>query len=257
MLDPLPVPPFLRDAVQPLADSLHLKTLPLHIHEVLIAFVFYNLIDGVVSPYFSALLMGKTYREFPPRTRLQWNMHVTSTINAVILSSGAIYVLLHDNDRLNDTWEERLFGYTGLSGLVQAISAGYFFWDLTVSTANVKYLGAPDLIHAIVALTIAVLGFVSIDHAVRQVPANDDEASFWSLLWHTICLARTLYTICQQSLVLQQDWHGRHDSPEDQWAASHGKLLHLSSHLWHLAYSPLLPRRLDGGQCHATKLDCL
>ena len=117
MRDPFPVPPWLRDATEPLTNLLHLHTLPLHIHEVLFSFVLYTLINSVISPYISAQLFPARYNNFPQRTKLQWNMHVTSFVNATFLSTAALYVLYADKDRINETWEERMWGYTGASGI--------------------------------------------------------------------------------------------------------------------------------------------
>lgn len=160
MLDPFPVPSSLRDAVHPLTNLLHLNTLPLHIHEVLLSFAAYTVLNTILAPYLSAQLLPTTYAQFAPRTKLQWNIHVTSFVNATIVSVGALYVLYADRDRLSDTWEERMWGYTGLGGMVQAFGAGYFMWDVQVCATNLKTLGVMDLLHAVVALSIAILGFV-------------------------------------------------------------------------------------------------
>ncbi len=41
-------------------------------------------------------------------------------------------------------WEQRIWGYSGAMGLVQAFAAGYFVWDLTVSLIYIRrvWLGA-------------------------------------------------------------------------------------------------------------------
>lgn len=160
MYDPIAVPTWLHNAVLPLTNALHLHTLPLHIHEVLLSFIAYNIIDVLISPWLSQLVLPKTYAQFPHRTKLQWNMHVTSFVNSIVLAGAAIWVILADQDRLSRTWEERIWGYTGAAGMVQALSAGYFLWDVRVSSTNVEILGFPDLLHAIVGLVISILGFV-------------------------------------------------------------------------------------------------
>lgn len=160
MRDPFPVPVRLRDWAQPLADALHLGTLPLHIHEVIASIVIYSFIYAVLSPFLSRRLFPDTYARFPARTQLQWNMHVTSLINSLFLLSAASYILLFDKDMLKETWEERIWGYTGAGAMVQAFGAGYFFWDVQVCATNIEMLGILDLLHAVVALVISVLGFV-------------------------------------------------------------------------------------------------
>ncbi|MCJ1398353.1 hypothetical protein MMC11_001551 [Xylographa trunciseda] len=159
MLDLIPVVPFLRDAIDPLTRFLHLHTLPLHLHEVLLSYTFYTVLNDFLAPHLSAYLLAETYDEFPLRTKLQWNIHVTSFVNSTFVSMAALYVLYADRDRLSETWEERMWGYTGLGGMVQAFGAGYFVWDVQVCVANLETLGVMDLLHAVVALSIAILGF--------------------------------------------------------------------------------------------------
>ena len=56
---------------------------------------------------------------------------------------------------------ERVHGYTGGTGLVQAFAGGYFLWDLVVTVQNVGIFGIGMLFHAISALCVFSLGFVS------------------------------------------------------------------------------------------------
>jgi hypothetical protein len=57
-------------------------------------------------------------------------------------------------------WEERVWGYTGAAGMVQALAAGYFVWDLFVTSLNLDVFGLGTLAHAIAALLVYTLGFV-------------------------------------------------------------------------------------------------
>jgi hypothetical protein len=45
--------------------------------------------------------------------------------------------------------------------MVQGFAAGYFLWDLGVSVRHVDVLGLGSLAHAISALLVTGLGFVS------------------------------------------------------------------------------------------------
>ncbi|KAF2500251.1 DUF887-domain-containing protein [Lophium mytilinum] len=159
MRDPFPVPPWLSAAVQPLTKALHLNTLHLHIHEVILIYLFYTLINSTVSPAVSSRLLGAKYDAWPRRTQLGWNMHVTAFLNSLVLSGAALYVIFFDLDRAHETWEDRIWGYTGLGGLVQAVGAGYFVWDVQVCVANFNVLGVVDLLHALVAAGISVMGY--------------------------------------------------------------------------------------------------
>lgn len=160
MLDPIPVPRILRNTVEPITNVLHLHTLPLHIHEVLASYIFYTILNTFLAPRISARLLPTAYAQFPRRTKLQWNIHVTSFLNPTLVSVGVLFVLFADRDRKNETWEERMWGYTRSGGMVQALGAGYFVWDSQMCAMNIKVLGVTDLLHAVVALSIAILGFV-------------------------------------------------------------------------------------------------
>ena len=56
---------------------------------------------------------------------------------------------------------ERVLGYTGACGLVQAMAVGYFVWDLIVSTLHIGDFGIGLFLHAVSALAVYMLGFVS------------------------------------------------------------------------------------------------
>lgn len=57
--------------------------------------------------------------------------------------------------------QERVHGCTGASGMIQALATGYLLWDLFKVAPNVDIFGVGTLAHAISALTIYLLGFVS------------------------------------------------------------------------------------------------
>ena len=56
---------------------------------------------------------------------------------------------------------ERIWGYTGALGMTQAFAAGYFAWDTMASAVHLNVSGPGALAHAISALIITSLGFVS------------------------------------------------------------------------------------------------
>lgn len=55
---------------------------------------------------------------------------------------------------------QRVYGYTGGGGLIQAFAGGYFLWDLVVTVQNVGVFGVGMLCHAAAALCVFSLGFV-------------------------------------------------------------------------------------------------
>ena len=58
-------------------------------------------------------------------------------------------------------WDQRVWGYTGASGMIQGFAAGYFLWDLITCVGNVAVFGWGLLAHAVAALVVFSLGFVS------------------------------------------------------------------------------------------------
>lgn len=163
MIDSLPhLPTLIQSLTQPIADSLSLKTLPLHAHEVLLAFSAYYLMDIFLAPSLSTKFFAKTYSSLPPRTKINWNIRVVSTIQAIFICGLAFWTIVADEERRNMNLEERIWGYTGTVGMTQAFAAGYFMWDVKISAVNVGILGWGSLAHAVSALLITSLGFVSL-----------------------------------------------------------------------------------------------
>lgn len=161
MIDPLPRPSALIPSlVQPIANALSLRTLPLHAHEVILAFTVYYIMDTILAPRLSIHFFPKTYPSLPPRTKINWNIRVVSTIQAIFICALASWVIVVDEERKSMNLEGRIWGYTGALGMTQAFAAGYFVWDVKISAANVGILGWGSLAHAVSALLITSLGFV-------------------------------------------------------------------------------------------------
>jgi hypothetical protein len=162
MLDPFPPPPaWLRSLTEPFALYYNSPTLSEHIHEVIGAFVFYLVIHAVVSPWLSPILFPQSYNSLKPRTRLNWDIHVVSLVQSVVINAAALWVMYVDEERSAMSSGERVFGYTGACGLIQALAVGYFVYDLIVSVIYVRMFGIGMLFHAVSALWVFSLGFVS------------------------------------------------------------------------------------------------
>lgn len=163
MLDPLPPPPeALQRLVQPLAEYLSLPSLQYHIHEVLGAFALYQFVQSVISPAISSWLFPKIYPNFSRRTKLSWDVHVVSLVQSTLINTVALWVMFVDEERNTMNAGERVYGYSGACALVQALATGYFLWDLIVSTLHIKTFGVGMWFHAVSALWVFSLGFVSI-----------------------------------------------------------------------------------------------
>lgn len=162
MRDPFPIPviPALSRAVQPWADRLELSTLPLHVHEVLFSALLYTFVQVVVSPWISSRWFPSYYPKTSRGKKISWDSHVVSLIQSLLINALALWVMFFDEERKNMDWEQRIWGYSGAMGLVQAFAAGYFVWDLTVSLIYIDVFGLGLLAHAVSALLVYSLGFV-------------------------------------------------------------------------------------------------
>ncbi len=165
MLDPIPPPPpWLVIWAKPYSEALHLPSLPYHLHEVLGAFVLYQTTQSILSPLLSNLLFPNVYSKLNRRTRINWDVHVVSLLQSLVINTAALWVMFKDQERkdMDNSAVERVYGYTGASGLIQALATGYFVWDLVVSARYLKIFGPGILAHAVTALAVFALGFVSI-----------------------------------------------------------------------------------------------
>lgn len=163
MRDPFPFqrPEYLVKYVEPIADALHLRTLPLHFHEVAFAFALYYFTNKCVAPAISRFVFPNIYPQFNARTKLNWDVHIVSFVQSTVICGLALWVMLDDDERDQMSQVERVHGYTGGTGLVQAFAGGYFLWDLMVTVQHVSVFGIGMLFHAISALCVFSLGFVS------------------------------------------------------------------------------------------------
>ncbi|KAF1912715.1 TLC domain-containing protein [Ampelomyces quisqualis] len=161
MHDPFPLAPpaTLLPYVEKVSDYLAMKTLPLHYHEVMVAYAVYHTTNKYISPAFSRYFFPRTYSTLNARTKLNWDVHVVSFVQSVVICTLAIWVMWADTERSDMDTRERVHGYTGASGLIQAFAGGYFLWDLVITAQNFKIFGIGMLFHAISALCVFSLGF--------------------------------------------------------------------------------------------------
>lgn len=107
---------------------------------------------------------------------------------------------------------ERIYGYTGASGLIQAFATGYFVWDIVVSTRYLKIFGIGIWMHAVTALAVFSLGFVSIPRYVVSRSIYFVHLLIWwipiatilQLLRPGIHSLRIVVSILEHPLVLRQ-----------------------------------------------------
>lgn len=163
MRDPFPIPPIaaLSRAVEPLAERLNMPTLPYHIHEVVAAALLYTFIQTVVSPVLSDRFFPQFYPRHNRAKKANWDTHVVSLAQSLLINALALWVMYADEERSAMDYEQRVWGYTGGCGLIQALAAGYFVWDLGITLLNLDIFGLGLLAHAVSALTVYTFGFVS------------------------------------------------------------------------------------------------
>ena len=168
MRDPFFEPPLaLVQAAQPLANSLALRTLPLHVHEILPAFCVYQFFESAVAPPLSQYLFPKSYSKLSKRTRRNWDIHFVSFVQSCFINGVALWVMYADKERNQMDWRERVWGYSGAIGMVQGFTTGYFIWDFVTCAKDVAMHGPGALAHSISALAVSLLGFVSGYHFVQ------------------------------------------------------------------------------------------
>jgi hypothetical protein len=167
MLDPFPIrnPPYIKALGELIAEYTGLDTLPYHLHEVLIAASIYQVTMSFISPFVSNLIVPEQYSKLSRRTRLNWDIHFVAFIQSIVICALSYYTLYYENERPKMGWQERVYGYTGGLGLVQAFTAGYFVWDLYICVRWYKMFGFGMLAHAVSALTVYSLGFVRISRS--------------------------------------------------------------------------------------------
>ncbi|MCJ1400314.1 hypothetical protein MMC11_003519 [Xylographa trunciseda] len=160
MRDPFfPAPLALVRASLPLAHTLRLRTLPLHVHEILPAFCIYSFLGRVVSPLLSPRLFPAVYPQLSTKAKHNWDVHVVSLLQSLAINGLTLWLIYADPDRPRMGWRERVWGYSGATGMVQAFTTGYFLWDVLVSAADPQIFGWGALAHAGSALAVSLLGF--------------------------------------------------------------------------------------------------
>lgn len=163
MKDVFPIGPIpaLSRAVQPFADKLGLDILPLHIHEIVIAALFYTFVQVVVSPVISNYFVPHIYKPMNRAKKANWDSHVVSMVQSLLIDALALWCMFVDEERknMNDDWKERIYGYMGTPAMVSALACGYFVWDLVITLLNFDVFGPGLLAHAASALAVFSFGF--------------------------------------------------------------------------------------------------
>ncbi|KAF1825767.1 DUF887-domain-containing protein [Dissoconium aciculare CBS 342.82] len=165
MLDPfrLSLPSQIDAPLVRFANAAALPSLPQHAHEVLFAIGLYSFTMGVVSPAVSNVLVPKTYKGFDSRTRISWDIHFVSFVQACIVNALSFYLIFYDEERKawrgEENWEKRIWGYTGMTGFTQSMALGYFLWDLYMCLRYLNIFGWGMVVHAVASAGMFTFGF--------------------------------------------------------------------------------------------------
>ncbi|PRT54069.1 putative TLC domain-containing protein C17A2.02c [Wickerhamiella sorbophila] len=114
-----------------------------HLHEILIFLAVYSgiyTLSSVVTP-----AVYPAYRKLSKRNQVNFDMHVTSQVQAIVLCAFA-WIIFFDPDLTS------LTSHTPFSSMAISSAVGYFLWDLYVSIKYVNMFGMPFLAHAAAAL---------------------------------------------------------------------------------------------------------
>lgn len=137
-------PPFVQNKlVLSAANSTGYKALPLHLHEILFAAVFYEVlyrVSSVLSPR-----LCQSYRALTRRTQINFDIHIVSMIQALLILALS-YPLFGD-----EVLAQSPNAYTPYSGFVCAMALGYFVWDSYVCLRYIKLFGPGFLVHGLAA----------------------------------------------------------------------------------------------------------
>ena len=136
----------------PLANITNLHALPAHIHIILGFAAFYQVIF-----YASSIISHRTthyYRRLPKRSRINWDIHVVSQVQSILICSLAWYVY-GDPVLAND----RVHGYSARSADVFAMACGYFLWDTYVSIRYIDDFGFGFAMHGLASLIVFSFAF--------------------------------------------------------------------------------------------------
>jgi hypothetical protein len=163
MHDPLQnlTPQILETIFHPTGDILNLPHLTAHIHELLFSLLVYHLIYTRISPLISSILFPKVYPSLKSKDKIDWDLHAVSLTQSIVNSSLSLFILFYDEERLNMTWQERVWGFTEASNMLLAIANGYFIFHFLVMVIHRETYGWGMVIHGISVLAIMLPGLVS------------------------------------------------------------------------------------------------
>ncbi|GJJ73638.1 hypothetical protein EMPS_05996 [Entomortierella parvispora] len=107
-----------------------------------------------LSQAISPLLFPETYPKLLGTKKLNWDVHVVSTVHAVsivLLSAPLLW-----NEAL---LQNKIFGYDFYGGQVYAVACGYFLWDTLHSIRHIKEFGVGFVFHGLCSFSVFIFSF--------------------------------------------------------------------------------------------------
>lgn len=82
----------------------------------------------------------KTYTELSRQKKRNWNLHIVSSVHAMIVIIGSITSLIESSETTNES-SDTMFTYSPIIAPYLAISTGHYLWKLLITLQNLSTFG--------------------------------------------------------------------------------------------------------------------
>ncbi|KAF9120448.1 hypothetical protein BGW39_011373 [Mortierella sp. 14UC] len=107
-----------------------------------------------LSQLICPILFPATYPKLQGSKKLNWDVHVVSTVHALVIVTLAAPLLWNENLTQN-----KIFGYEYYAGQVYAVCCGYFLWDTIHSIRHIKDFGIGFVLHGICSFSVFIFSY--------------------------------------------------------------------------------------------------
>jgi len=143
----------LEEFITPFATTIGFVKLPEWFPTIIYSALGYTFLHLVASPYLSKKFTPEIYAGFKTkRQRNNWNIHLVSLVNAILLNYLAVRALHHPS-----TAADKAFGWHDSVGLANAVAVGHFMWD--AADASINFIDTGFLVHGIACMVLYSLTF--------------------------------------------------------------------------------------------------
>ncbi|KAG0290448.1 hypothetical protein BGZ96_006071 [Linnemannia gamsii] len=134
-------------------DALGVTTLEHHWTTLLSSAVVCGIIVQL-SQVICPILFPATYPKLQGSKKLNWDVHVVSTVHALTIVALATPIFWNENLTQN-----KIFGYEFYAGQVYAVCCGYFLWDTIHSIRHIKDFGIGFVLHGFCSFSVFIFSF--------------------------------------------------------------------------------------------------